>query len=170
LIQVKARRRRAATSIAMVRAFTTSSLAAADVDVAFPLIHAALPDVTLATWRDFARGFVGLPSPYPAGAIGLRNEAGYLCGVLTYRIDRDLRHGTVLSVDIFAALDVTGEEAAMRALLQAAEAKAHELRCGVARIQIDGHKGARAQRLVASGYREQASVFSKQLAPPLAPA
>lgn len=154
----------------MARAFTTSSLAAEDVDVVFPLIHAALPDVSLATWRDFARGFVGLPSPYPAGAIGLRNEAAYLCGVLTYRIDRDLRHGTVLSVDIFAALDVTGEEAAMRALLLAAEAKAHELRCGVARIQIEGSAGGRAQRLAASGYRQQASVFCKELTPPAAPA
>lgn len=154
----------------MARAFTTSSLAAEDIDIAFPLIHAALPDVSLATWRDFARGFIGLPSPYPAGAIGLRNEAGYLCGILTYRVDRDLRHGTVLSVDIFAALDVTGEEAAMRALLLAAEAKAHELRCGVARIQIEGRQGARTQRLLASGYRQQSSVFSKALAPPAAPA
>jgi len=153
----------------MARAFTTSSLVAEDVDVAFPLIHAASPDVGLATWRDFARGFVGLPSPYPAGAIGLRNEAGYLCGILTYRIDRDLRHGMVLSIDIFAALDVTGEVAAMRALLQAAEAKANELRCGVARIQIERSEGTQAQRLLASGYRQRASVFCKELAPPAVP-
>lgn len=153
----------------MVRAFTTSPLAAEDIDVAFPLVHATLPDVGLATWRDFARGFVGFPSPYPAGALGLRNEGGYFCGVLTYRIDRDLRHGTALSIDIFAALDVTGEAAAMRALLQAAEAKAHELRCNVARINIDGPSGTRDQHLLAAGYRHQTRVFSKKLAPPAPP-
>lgn len=153
----------------MARAFTTSALSADDIGIAFPLIHAALPDVTLATWRDFARGFVGLPAPYSAGALGLRNEAGYLCGILTYRIDRDLRHGTALSVDIFAALDVTGEAAAMRALLHAAEAKAQELRCAAIRIHVDGSKGKRPQQFAASGFRQQTSVFSKQVPPPGTP-
>jgi hypothetical protein len=154
----------------MARAFTTSPLTIDEIGVAFPLIHAVLPDVALATWRDFARGFVGLPSPYPAGAIGLRNEAGYLCGILTYRIDRDLRHGTVLSVDIFAALDVTGEVAALRALLHAAEAKGQELRCAAAHIRVEGREGKRATQFAASGFRQQASVFSKELAPPPPPA
>ena len=150
----------------MARAFTTSALSADDIGIAFPLIHAALPDVALATWRDFARGFVGLPAPFPAGAIGLRNEAGYLCGVLTYRIDRDLRHGMALSVDIFAALDVTGEAAAMRALLHAAEAKAQELRCAAIRIHIEGRNRKQPRQFAASGFRQQASVFAKELAPP----
>ncbi|MGO8916087.1 MAG: hypothetical protein ACLQJR_09290 [Stellaceae bacterium] len=169
MIQVKADRRGAAKIYFMTRAYTTSSLTGQDVGIAFPLIHAALPDIDLAAWRGFARALVDLPSPYPAGAIGLRNEAGYLCGVLTYRIDRDLRHGTALTVDIFAALDVTGEAAAMNALLLAAEAKAQELRCAVARIQIEGPEGARAQHLTASGYRQQASMFCKPLAPPPPP-
>lgn len=150
----------------MARSFTASPLTAGDVGVAFPLIRAALPEIDLEAWRSFARGVVDQPSPYPAGGVGVRNEAGYLCGVLTYRIDRDLRHGTALNVDLFAALDVTGEEAATRALLQAAEEKARELRCSAVRVTMEGPAELLSGRFAAVGYRPKATVFCKTLGPP----
>ncbi|HWI29725.1 MAG TPA: hypothetical protein VN668_22305 [Stellaceae bacterium] len=149
----------------MTRSFAAAPLTIDDIGVAFPLIRAALPDIDLSAWRSFARGLVDLPSPYPTGGVALRNEGGYLCGVLTYRIDRDLRHGTTLNVDVFAALDVTGEEAAMRALLQAAEEKARELRCAAVGIHIEGGGGPIADRFRTTGYRRQATIFCKMLEP-----
>ena len=154
----------------MVRSFTAAPLTAADVGVAFPLIRAALPGIDLEAWRSFARGVVDQPSPYPAGGVGLRNEAGYLCGVLTYRIDRDLRHGTALNVDLFAALDVTGEEAATRALLQAAEETARELRCSAGRVSLDGPPELAAGRFSTVGYHAKSTVFCKAVGPPPAAA
>lgn len=153
----------------MTRSFIASPLTAEDIGVAFPLVHAAMPEIDLAAWRSFARGVVDQPSPYPVGAIALRNEAGYLCGVLTYRIDRDLRYGTALNVDLFAALDVTGEEAAARALLHAADAKARELCCAAVRVCIDGLAEPLPARVSAAGYRAQATVFCKPLRPRAAP-
>jgi hypothetical protein len=152
----------------MARSFTAAPLTVDDIGVAFPLIHAALPEIDLSAWRSFARGLVDLPSPYPAGGVSLRNEAGYLCGVLTYRIDRDLRHGTALTVDTFAALDVTGEEAAARALLQAAEEKARELHCAAVRVHVAGGLES-TSRFAAAGYRARATVLCKGLGPRPAP-
>jgi hypothetical protein len=148
----------------MVRSFTAAPLSAEDIAVTFPVINAALPAVDFATWRRFARGLVDLPSPYPAGGACLRNEGGYVCGVMTYRIDRDLRDGTALNVDVFAALDVTGEDAATRALVQVAEEKARELRCTAIRVHLETGGDGLAQRFLAGGYRHQATVFGKRLA------
>jgi hypothetical protein len=147
----------------MIRSFTAAPLTAEDIAVAFPLVHAALPEIDLALWRSFARGIVDLPSPYPAGGACLRNEGGYVCGVLTYRIERDLRHGTVLNVDLFAALDVTGEEAATRALLQVAEGKARDLHCPAIRVTIEKSGATLTRRLRTSGYRPEATIFCKPL-------
>jgi hypothetical protein len=149
----------------MVRSFAAAPLTAQDIGLAYPLIRAALPDVDLAAWRGFARGIVDLPSPYPVGGVCLRNEAGYLCGVLTYRIDRDLRCGTALTIDVFAALDVTGEEEALRALLHAAEEKAYELRCTAVRVHLEKPAGTLANRLLSAGYACQATIFCKSLGP-----
>jgi hypothetical protein len=165
LIQVKAIPSAGVSFASMTRSFAAAALTPDDIGIAFPLIRAALPDIDLAAWRSFARGIVGLPSPYPTGGVALRNEAGYLCGVLTYRIDRDLRHGTTLNVDVFAALDVTGEEAAMRALLQAAEEKARELRCASVRVTIESGGDVLAERFLVNGYRNQAAVFGRTLGP-----
>jgi hypothetical protein len=147
----------------MVRSFTAAPLTAEDIAVAFPLVHAALPEIDLAMWRSFARGIVGLPSPYPAGGACLRNEGGYVCGVLTYRIEGDLRHGTALTVDLFAALDVTGEAAATRALLQVAEEKARDLHCTGIRVSIARGGANLARRFLTSGYRAEATIFCKPL-------
>lgn len=147
----------------MARSFTAAPLTAADIAVTFPVISAALPGIDLATWRSFARGLVDLPSPYPAGGACLRNDGGYVCGVMTYRIDRDLRHGTALNVDLFAALDLTGEEVTTQALLQLAEEKARELRCAAIRIHLESGGEVLARRFLAAGYRHQAMVFGRRL-------
>lgn len=148
----------------MTRVFTTASLAPADIAPAFPLEQAAFPGLEFGEWRMFAARLFGEAEGARSGAVGLRNEAGYLCGLLIYRAERHLRHGKVLSVDLFTALDVTGEAAAANALLTAAEAKASELGCDATHILIDGAQRCLAETVAKAGHRSEAKLFCKQLA------
>ena len=148
----------------MTRVFTTASLTPAEIAPAFPLVHATFPELEFQAWRSFATRLLSEREGVLAGAVGLRNEAGYLCGLLIYRADRHLRHGKVLSIDLFTALDVTGEAAAGSALLTAAEAKAMELGCSATHILIDGAQRALAESFAKAGHHSEARLFCKQLA------
>jgi hypothetical protein len=147
----------------MTRVFTTASLAPADIPPAFPLVQAAFPGLDFGEWRTFAARLLGEMEGARSGAVGLRNEAGYLCGLLIYRTERHLRHGKVL-VDLFTALDVTGEAAAANALLTAAEAKASELGCSATHILIDRAQRHLAETIAQAGHRSEANLFCKHLA------
>jgi hypothetical protein len=148
----------------MTRVFATASLTSADIAPAFPLVQAAFPELDFAAWRVFVARLLGEGEGARAGAVGLRNEAGYLCGLLIYRAERHLRHGEVLRIDVFTALDVTGEAAAVNALLIAAEAKASELGCSTTHILIDGAQRCLAETLARAGHRSEAKLFCKELA------
>ena len=148
----------------MTRVFTTASLTPAEIAPAFPLVHATFPELDFTAWRTFAAHLLGDTASARIGAMGLRNEAGYLCGVLAYRAERNLRHGKVLSVDLFTALDVTGEAAATKALLTAAEAKAAELGCSATHILIDATQHRLTETIAQAGHRNEAKLFCKQLA------
>src|SRR5581483_1568140 len=143
----------------MTRVFTTQSLTAADIAPAFPLVQAAFPGLEFDEWRMFTARLVGEAEGARSGAMGLRNEAGYLCGLLIYRAEPHLRHGTVLSIDLFTALDVTGEAAATNALLTAAEAKASELGCSATHILIDIAQRRLAEAIAKAGHRKEATLF-----------
>jgi hypothetical protein len=147
----------------MTRVFTTASLTSAEIAPAFPLVHATFPELDFAAWRSFATRLLS-ETECAAGAVGVRNEAGYLCGLLIYRADRHLRHGKVLSIDLFTALDVTGEAAAGSALLTAAEAKAAELGCSATHIVIEGAQRALVESFAKAGHRSEAKLFCKRLA------
>jgi hypothetical protein len=147
----------------MARSFASFTLSPDEVGVVFPLVNAVLPDVELATWQSFARHFTDKPPATQRGAIGLRNAAGYVCGLLIYRTTRDLRYGSVLAVDLFTALDLVNEEAAALTLLEAAEAKARELACSATFIRLDVAQKALLQRFVARGLRPAASLFCQQV-------
>ena len=106
MIQVKAPSPRLSHDAAMVKAFATFTLTADQVPVVFPLVHATAPEIDLGRWRSFAHPLVDDRSAGALGAIGMRNEAGYVCGLLIFRVERDLRHGAVLAIDLFVALDL----------------------------------------------------------------
>jgi hypothetical protein len=150
--------------------FISFALSADQTAVVFPLVHAAVPGIDLDAWRKFARALGGGAEPSsPAGALGLRNEAGYICGLILFRRDHDLRHGKVLTVNLFIALDLVNEEEAASALLQAAEAKARELSCTAIHIRLDTTQKSLGQRFAASGYRGEADIFCRAIDAVLAP-
>ena len=149
----------------MVRTFTTAALTSNEIGPAFTLISVASPEIDLAAWKNYVRPMIDGPAPQLASAITLRNEGGYLCGLLTYRSERDLRFGTVLAVDVFCAVDVINEDAATRALLEAAEEKARELRCAAVYVRLDQSQSSLARCFTAAGHRPQAQLFCKPIAP-----
>lgn len=149
---------------AMAKSFSTFALAAEQIAVVFPLVNAAAPEIDLARWRSFAAALTDGRAARSSGAIGLRNEAGYACGLLIYRVEHDLRRGAVLAIDLFVALDLVRDEDATRALLQVAEAKASELHCAALHVRSDVAQKALCDRLTAAGHRKEATLFFKEVA------
>ena len=135
----------------------------------FPLVNATAPEIDLARWRSFVGPLTDGAASAGSGAIGLRNGAGYVCGLLIYRRERDLRHGAVLAVDLFVALDLVNDHEATEGLLQAAEIKATELHCGAMHIRSDATQRKLSNRLAAAGYRKKASLFCKAVEVPVRP-
>jgi hypothetical protein len=164
LIQVKAPARPCCHDAQMAKSFSTFALTAEQIAVVFPLVNATAPEIDLARWRSFAAPLTDGAAHPSSGAIGLRNEAGYACGLLIYRVERDLRRGAVLAIDLFVALDLVKGDDATRALLQVAETKASELHCSALHIRSDLAQKALCDRLTAAGHRREASLFFKEIA------
>jgi hypothetical protein len=93
----------------MSRSFTSFALTSDDIGAVHPLVHTTLPKIEFVTWQSFARRLVGDDAPASSGVVGLRNAAGYICGLFAFRTDRDLRRGAVLGVDLFIALDLVSD-------------------------------------------------------------
>lgn len=149
----------------MPQPFTTFALGPDEIGVVFPLVHATAADIDLPRWRSFARRMIDAQARPAYGAIGLRNAAGYICGLLIYRAEHDLRHGAVLAVDLFAALDLLNEERPIRALMQVADAKARELNCAATHIRIGTSQKSLAEYFAAAGYSQEAILFCKTVEP-----
>jgi hypothetical protein len=151
--------------IFMTRSFTSFALTRDDIGVVYPLVHTTIPEIDLARWQSFARRIVGEEALASAGAVGLRNAAGYNCGLFAFHVERDLRHGSVLAIDLFIALDLISEDEATEALLYAAEAKARELKCLAIHIRVDATQKSIADRITAAGHHREGTLFCKRLEP-----
>jgi len=146
----------------MARLFTTFALSSLEVMLAYPLVNAALPDVDLGRWREFAES---MSSGYPdsRGLLGMRGGGDYLCGVMVYRADQDLRHGRVLAINLFVALDLINQVSALRTLLDVAEAKARELKCDVVHIRVGVNHKSLTESIVNAGYTADAVLLHKAI-------
>ncbi len=143
----------------MMRSFAAAALNCGEIGIAYPLICAWQPRVTLEAWREFAQALIGDGSPRQ-GITAIRNEAGYLCGLFVYRVEPDLHHGLALVVDPVAALDVIDVKTVVQAMVEAAEAHAHRLGCEVARFRIPEPQAWLAAQLQGTGHHVEAKVLS----------
>ena len=150
----------------MAISFETFRLTAKDVELSFALVSATLPGVDLTSWKRFVMPLIAQKpaGERPEGAVGLRNPRGYICGVMIYRAEDDLRSGRVLSVDLFIALDFLRERAAVAALLDTVEA----IGCGEgyknARIRIGPEQSQLLKAAQAAGYEAAERIFFKPIA------
>lgn len=128
----------------MERRFTVKPLPASRIDTVFPLVQAAMPGLTLAHWRQFAaNAATPTGSATSPGILVVENERGYIQGFCTFRVQHDLRHGTIIAVDDLVALDLVNGEAVAAALVQALEERARRLGCGAVQLHVDEEPQAR---------------------------
>ena len=145
----------------MPNAFTAFSLETKDVPTVLPLVHTAAAGIDLPRRRNFVQRIIDTQRHSVAGAVGVRGPDGYVCGLLIYRAESELRLGSVLAVDLFTALALRHEERAIHALIQVAEVKARELDCAATRVRIHASQKSLAEHFIAAGYAQEAVLFSK---------
>ncbi len=146
----------------MARTFTTFDLALKDYALAFPLIQAMVPGITLDSWLAYATAGPSVEH----GIVALRSDAKYICGLFLYRIAADLIDGKIFTVDLFVTLDLLREEFAFDALHQIAEARAIELKCNQMEIRVRQNQSLLGQRLQKSGHDPRWQLFCKRIEQP----
>ena len=95
--------------------------------------------------------------------LALRDSVSCICGVVAYRLARDLQAGRVLAVELFTAADLANSLGTVRALLEAAEMQALELGCAGVQIRLYNDQHALASRLRTLGLLSEAGVFWKTI-------
>jgi hypothetical protein len=121
----------------MKRHFIAKQLVPERVDDAFPIARAAVPGLTLERWRVFTGDAVTVGDrASPPGIMVVENERGYIQGLCTYRLQHDMRHGTILAVDDLVVLDLVDNGAVAAALVDAVEARARAVGCDAIRLHL----------------------------------
>lgn len=123
----------------MKRRFVVKPLTPDRVDATFPVAQAAVPGLTIERWRQFAAD-AALASPGESatapGILVVESERGHVQGFCTYRLQHDIRHGSVLAVNDLVALDLIDDGAIGAAMVDALETRARQFGCGAVRLQL----------------------------------
>ena len=143
----------------------TTNLNAADIEPAFALIQALHPAMTLDDWRSFAIPLVEQAPLAPSGLVGVRNEAGYLCGLFVYRVEADLTHERAFIVDVIAALDIVDVKFVIRAMMAVIKVAACRLNCRIARIRLNRTQAGLAHHFRENGLEVEGELLSMLMAP-----
>jgi len=144
----------------MRRTLDVDNLGAAEIEPAFALSQALHRSQTLDNWRTFASPLVDQKRLAQCGLVGVRNEAGYLCGLFVHRVEADLAHGQAFIVDVIAALDIVGPQYVIREMMEAAQAKAQQLGCGITRVRVTRDQTALALCLRRNGFKVEGQLLS----------
>jgi hypothetical protein len=147
----------------MSLSFRVAALSDDQVPQAFPLIQATWPGADLIAWRSFVEFFNDRTTAGYAGVLAVRDPAGSICGILAYRLDRDLRVGRLLFVQLFTAVDLINSPRTVRALLDAAEERACELSCERIQIRLYSDQRGLASRLRALGLSSEGGLLWKSV-------
>jgi hypothetical protein len=145
--------------------FQIAALSDDQVPLALPLIQATWPGADIASWRSFVASFDTRVEPKESGVLALRDPAGRICGVLAYRLERDLQAGPIFAVHLFTAVDLANSLKSVRALLDGAELRAFELGCGGMQIRLHNEQTNLTSRLLMLGLAPEAGVLRKAVDP-----
>lgn len=128
----------------MKRRFIAKQLLPERLDDAFPIARAAVPSLSLERWRAFAGESVAVADrATPPGIMVVENDRGYIQGLCTYRLQHDMRLGTILTVDDLVALDLVDDGAIAGVLIDALEARARAFGCSAIRLHVAEDSQAR---------------------------
>jgi hypothetical protein len=153
-----------------MRELSTRPLTPDRIAQAFPLIQASLPGVTAKEWCDFAAALISPDPQAPGGLLSVVSEQGYIAGLCSYRIERDLVHGRTLCAEHFLAFGLFDREAVAQTLAARLEALARERHCRAVHINLPPGgawplqtSGGLAGLLQAQGHRVESLRLCKRL-------
>lgn len=118
--------------------FTVKPLDRRRIDQAWPLVQTG----RAADDRDAWRRYAGLLLETADGGIRtVEGDHGYIHGIYAYQVLPSPRHGKVLQVDMFLALDLIEPEAAIDLLLDDMDRMAVELGCNAVHLHLPQREG-----------------------------
>lgn len=158
----------------MIRSYQIKPLSREKAAIAFPVIHAAYPNVTLDDWLAYFTWINQAVEtrPFLAGIVSIEDARGYILGLFSYVTGYGLGKGAVLRVEHFVALDTGDRAAAIRRLITAMEDVAQRHGCNTIQTEIPefwttmpaGKYGVLAH-LSDAGHARETVRFSKCLPP-----
>jgi hypothetical protein len=147
-----------------MREFHVSPLPPADARIAYPLVRAWAPEVTLVAWLRFVKRALrpgdGSSGIYVATPEGHRFPSGLFC----YCRRRDLALGDVICADHFVAVDILDPGPVVDAMVLELEKLGARLVCTAVRSVVHGPEAALRDCLESRGHRQEAVNFLKRLA------
>ena len=102
---------------------------------ALPLINGLDPSITLDKWLEYVQA-VEAEAGTDTGILAAADQRGYLIGLFSYRVEPDLSHGRVLTIDNFVAADINGRDAASDDLLRSINQLAAAKRCDAIHVNL----------------------------------
>jgi hypothetical protein len=140
----------------MSQRFRIAALAEHQIAQAYPVVQAVRPDITLEQWRAFAAVCGAGRRPRAAsGIMTVQDQRGYIRGLFSYSIERDLNHGRILLADNVIMLGMGDRGRLMAVLLEAMESLARQHGCAAIRTHLREAVDATDARLtVAERFRD----------------
>lgn len=137
-----------------------------DIRPLFPLMRAIEPSLQLSAWLNYARSVVkAKPSTRAGILIARRRPQAMPCGAACYRLDRDLRYGSVLTAEHVIALDLLYPQAVLMALFDALDGLALRLGCGAIRSIAHDRGPDILEPLRIAGHRREGTMLAKHYGP-----
>lgn len=121
----------------VARHLTVAPLTPALIRQSLPLAQAVRAGLSVEEWTAFCQRTLDRADD-GTGMDCVKDEQGYLLGLMVYSVHPDLTHGRVLNVDPFIAMDLYGRDQAAKAMLARIEALAGLLTCDAVHIALDG--------------------------------
>jgi hypothetical protein len=133
----------------------------ADIAPTYPLIRTVIPSVTPQHWRRFATPLVTARRVDRSGIIVASGSNQFPCGLVSYRIRRDLACGQMLQAEHFIALNLLNTTGLVAALLSGLEEIAATLGVGGIRSTLYGASDDLIAAFLAAGHDVAATVMSR---------
>ncbi len=121
----------------MSEAYQVKPLLVDQIPQAYPVISILDPGLSPQQWCDYASFLL----THPGGSDGrniltVQNALAHIFGLSIHWVKPDLRQGRILEIENFAVVDIIGNRAPARILLQALEDIARERACGCVSISL----------------------------------
>ncbi len=126
--------------------FTVKPLDLRRVDQAWPLVQTGRAANDRESWRSYAAALLAMAD---GGIRTVEGEHGYIHGLYAFQALPSPKHGKVLQVDMFLALDLIEPEAAIDVLLADMDVIGAKLECKAVHLHLPQREGIGASVSVA---------------------